>query len=1101
MAYIEANVDELVGDLIPALREADGVFRECERSALQEGLHESLWYFAQYARTRDFEALERSFAALHGLWPRSRLFQSAFVRVFFGFEDLVAIRSGGLYSDPEDHLDALRLLRAALREALCSFADRIQERFVTWAARPDTPGTYTLPMVPGASSPAAPQPYHTEGPAEIEARLPSEEALVVAPDRCVGRDDELRQLWGRLRAMNDKDAVAHQVVGIKGPGGVGRTTLVERFLEHVSGQMDSAPTVIRARAPRLFALPRWPFARLLRDAFSAPLGVAGNAGRVTRALEAIGDALVTRAKFDRALLLEALPYLLRLMGEHADTGGIPGRTMGIRLRRAIVTFIEAMALRARLETGSPLFLVFHDATEMDGPSWDLLLHLLRNVRPAAPLMVLLTYDERGTVPNDVRRVPGFTEITLGAFDMSESDALIDVMLSPNRLDEQTRLRITVGAQGSPLVLYETVQQLVDEGIFAREGGTWIEACPLPDGGVGDLASVVSKRRARLGSTAAEVLEVVAVVEDTVGGAVLEEVAARRAIGRDELIAALLDLERAGLVRATTSELSIAAYTRHPLLHDEVYRQMGLDRRRAIHEDAGEVFLRLSGAQSFPSLAASHLALAGWPTRALHGLLEGIDRCVANHNLNGSLDLCSQGLGLLSGLEPADHDTFMFRIIRRREHIHALLGDDEARVADLERLATLAEAASPAERQALALRTATHAVQVGRHEQAEVALKGLSRSSPEGEAPWVRARLALAVSAWQRGRRAEASALISEVVDGAGAAVPPLLRARALYLEGLVCAADTNLPKALNRLFEAWRILREHGDVYGESMVVRSVADWYHTRGRLLDAERLLRRAGGLLREAQAPRARARVQLGLGHLHAAVGDFDEANALYDDVLRTVNKVVDRDVHAGAVIGRGRILVNRGQYDDAMSLLATCLKELGRKAVGDPVYVDALVALAMNFSMFARGEKLVVGGLRYAGEAKERAGKVNHVAGLVRALVIQVRGLVVLDRTDEAEAHLRELDGAMAAAIDTEPRMERLRSEVELCRYQFLKARGDSDAAQAALDSAWAELQAQLTALRGSGHERHFMSNIFQNREIVMAVGHDDDAGDSAMSMGG
>ena len=566
------------------------------------------------------------------------------------------------------------------------------------------------------------------------------------------------------------------------------------------------------------------------------------------------------------------------------------------------------------------------------------------------------------------------------------------------------------------------------------------------------------------------------------------------------MAALNTLESCGLVSAEVSDLSIAARTRHALVHDEVYRQMGLDRRRAIHEDAGEVFLRLSGAQSFPSLAASHLALAGWPTRAIHGLLDGIDRCVQNHDLSGALELCGQGLGLLKGLEPTDHDAFMFRVLRRREHIYSLLADDVSRGADLEQLARLAvSAASPADRQALALRTASHAVGRGRHEQAEVTLKGLARNTARGEPSWIRSRLALAVGAWQRGRLTEGRALVDEALGGMSGGVSPLLRARALYLQGLFEAADRNLPIALNRMFEAWRVLRASGDVYGESMVVRAVADWFLTRGRLLDAERLLRRAGGLLREAEAPRARARVLLALAHLHAGFGDFDEANNLYREVLRATDKAQDRDVHAFATIGQGRILVNRGQYDDAMSLLATCLKELGRKAVGEPIYVEALVALAMNFSMFARGEKLVVGGLRYAGEAKERAAKIHHMTGLVRALVIQVRGLVVLDRLDEAEAHLRELDGAMAAAVDGEPRLERLRSEVELCRYQLMKARGDDDAAQTALDAAWKELQAQLVALRGSGHERQFMSNIFQNREIVMAIGHDDD-GDSAMSLG-
>ncbi len=1095
IGYIEGNVDELVGDLIPALREADGVFKECERLALQEALHESLWYVAQYARSRDFEPLERSFMALQRLWPRSRLFQSAFVRILFGLEDLVTIRAADLYEDPLDFIDALRALRAALREALCTFADRVQERYVTWAARPDKPSTgYTMPMTPTTGAAPGTQRAEVELSREVEARAPAGgEAPPPEIGRWIGRDDELRQLWGRLRTMTEREAAGHHVVALSGASGVGRSALIDRFLEHAQRQTDDAPMVLRASAPRLFSMPRWPVAMLLRDAFDAPLGVAGNADRVTRRLETLADALSSRAKVHRGTLLGAAPFLLRLMGEHADLGGLPSRTLGIRLRRALVTFVETMALAARFRTGVPLFLVFEDAEELDASSWALLIHLLRSVRQAAPLLVLLTYEKSFEPPAVLTRSQAFSEVSVGAFDLGEAEAFIDAVLSPNALDEQTRLRLTVGAKGSPLHLYETVRQLVDDGIVAKVDGTWREVMALPDTGIGDLAAIVQRRRGRLDSTAAEVLEVVAVVEDTTGGAVLEEVAARRAIGREELVEALRELERQGLVTSDVGDLSIVARARHTLIHDEVYRQMGLERRRAIHEDAGEVFLRLSGAQAFPSLAASHLALAGQPTRALHGLLDGVDRSVECHNLHGALDLCGQALGLVEGLAGGDRDLFLFRALRRRAHVYELLGQQEAQARDLEHLTALAEnAGTPAERQALGLVAANYAVTVGRGDQAEVALKGLVKATPEGERTWVSAGLGLAVNAWQHRDRAACEASVTRALDKLEGRSEPALRARALYLQARCRAADGQLPIALNRFFEAWRLLRAAGDVYGESVVVHEVALWYWTRGRPLDADRLLRRASGLLREADEPRARPPQHQSHAEHHPALRHNDEANDLYAEVIRAVDKEADRPMHATATIGQGRILVNRGQFDEAMSLLATCLKELGRKWVTHPIYVDALVALAMNFSMFARGEKLVVGGLRYAGEAKERAGKTGHMAGLVRALVIQVRGLVVLERTDEAEARMRELDGAMAAAVAEEPRFERLRSEVELCRYHLRKARGDASGAKGALDVAWAELQAQLEPLRGSGYERKFLSNIFQNREIQMAMGIDDDA---------
>ncbi|MCA9561247.1 MAG: hypothetical protein KC583_22010, partial [Myxococcales bacterium] len=166
---------------------------------------------------------------------------------------------------------------------------------------------------------------------------------------------------------------------------------------------------------------------------------------------------------------------------------------------------------------------------------------------------------------------------------------------------------------------------------------------------------------------------------------------------------------------------------------------------------------------------------------------------------------------------------------------------------------------------------------------------------------------------------------------------------------------------------------------------------------------------------------------------------------------------------------------------------CLKDLGRQSKKEPQYVDALLTLPMNFASFARGEKLVSGGLRYAGEAADRAMEIGYLRGLVQALVIQLRGLVVLDRASEARARLGELEAAMSSALDHDPRLMRMQAEVELCRYQVFKAVGEDGQAEDALDAAWDELQHQVRCLEGSGYERGFLNNIFQNREIVMAKG--------------
>ena len=1093
VAYVEGHVDELVDDLVPALREADPIFRECEPLRLREGLRAALLHFTQYVDQRSPQAVDACLATLRALWPPDRFLQSVMVRVLFQFEDLVAIRAQVLYADLEEFIDALRALRAAMREALCAVADALQGRHTTWETDRRTMPMESRGTSLGRDDPVGVGADQTPIAGDIEARLPSLAARGSLLDRLdavrpVARADELRQIWARLRAVAAREGGGHQVVGIKAPDGFGKSTLVQTFIERVRMQLGRPPAVFRTRAPRLFDLPQWPVVALLRGIFGAPLGVPGNRARIEALLHQL-EGLRTRAPVDAEALLLGLPYLDALVGAGGDVPAEPSsRTVGIHLRRALVALFEALSLRARIQTGGPLFLVFEDAGEMDGPSWDLVEHLIRTVRPAAPLMVLLTYDGRFSAPPRLARMPNFTEVILQHFDMNEGEQLIDALLEPNRLDDGTRLRLNAGAQGSPLLLHEAVRQLVADGVIGWEGEAWVEIARLPGGELGDLGTIVERRLAQLEGSAPEVLDVVAVVEDTADGVVLEEVTARRAIGREELLNALAQLQRAGLVETTMTERGIVARTRHPLVRDQIYRRMGQERRRAIHEDAGEVFLHLPEAQAYPTLAASHLALANWPTRALHGLVAGIDRAVRWDNMAGALELCSQGLGLLKGLAPDDHDRFLFAVLSRRERIFARLGQFEARAADLRQIAALVDGVgTPQDRERLVLVEAAQAVFEGRHSAAEERLLPALGAREADSVLQARARLALALNCWQQGQRAEARIFLDEAFDEAGEDAEPRLRTRLLHTRGLFHAGGGQVPEALRDLFGAWRAAELGQDLYGEALVVAGLAELYWSMGRLLDALKLLRRAESILAESGAPRAESMVLLKLGELHALLGDFDEANQLFAAVLRPVDKGRERLVHAAAVIGQGRILVNRGRFDDAVSLLGLCLKDLGRQSKREPLYVDALLALAMNFATFARGEKLVSGGLRYAGEAADRAMEIGYLRGLVQALVIQLRGLVVLDRAGEAKARLGELDAAMHSALEHDPRLARLQAEVELCRYQVFKAVGDDGDAEDALDAAWDELHLQVACLRGSGYERGFLNNIFQNREIVMAKG--------------
>lgn len=1071
VSYIEGHLDELVDDLLLSLREVDPAVREEEPTRVQMGMREGLWHFTLYAEGHDPHHLDSGYDALTGIWRLERLRPSTLIRALCQFEDLVVIRSQGLYLDPDDFIDAVRAFRAVTREALATYCDRLLS----------------------GMGPASTSPGDTAGGTMNELRRhrvdpDSARALVeqLARVRPVGRSDELRQVWARLRVVTSLEG-GHQVVGIKAPDGFGKSTLVTTFLDRVERQIEGPPSVLRVRVPRLFDLPSWPVAALVREAFGLTLGGDDSAERVRDGLNRLSD-LAPTLPVDREALVEGAPHLARLLGLEAEGWGTPdvGRAGRVGRRRALVSLFEALSLQARQQTRGPLFIVIEDAGEMDGPSWDILRHLLLRVRPVAPLMVLLTYDARFSVPPALTRSPAFTEVPLQPFDMNEGEQLIDAMLAPNQLDEQTRLRLHAGTQSSPLLLHEAIRQLVYDGVIGLDKDRWVELTRLPEGEIGELAGIVARRRALLTPLATEVLEVLTVIEDTADAEVFDAVLARRGVGaegRDRAVGELLDR---GLVDTVLVFGLPVPRSRHPLVRDELYRQMGNDQRRAIHEEAGEIFAAMPGSGAFPSLAAGHFALARRPLRALHGLLDGIDRCLETQELTGALDLCSQAMGLLASAPREDQQELLYRVLLRREHIYALLGHLDLRQQDFAQLDELApRVGTPEEVERLALRRAGMTVLAGDGDRAEELLaEYIGVADPEQGA---KVRLGLALNYWQQGHGGEAVLYLEEALRDADR-LSFATRGRLLMALGRIRCAEGLLDQALHHGFEAWRCHRRSGDLLGEGLTVAWIAEIFYIRGRLLDADALLRRADALLAEVEEPRARKRVLLRLAQLHAAIGDFDEAGALYGEALDGTDKQRDRLLHAAAIIGQGRILVHQGRLEEATSLLGTCLKELGgRKAVREPLYVDTLLALATNLALSAKGEKLIGGGLRYAEEAAARAAEIGHHEGLVRALVVQLRGLMVLDRAAEAVERLPELVQATRIALAAQPRFARLLAEVELCRYLVHKSLGDNERAAEAAERAWAELSRQLDLLRGSGYERGFLTNIIPHREIVAAVG--------------
>ncbi|MBU0551941.1 AAA family ATPase [Myxococcota bacterium] len=1060
IAYTDMQIDELVTDLVASLTEIEPFFRSGDPVQYRQTLHDAIWQFNRYIDSQELSHVDACFSALAKLNVGYTPPFSAIISFAFVLQEQLFGQSQELYDDFEGFLSAMRMYNAFVREALRYLSS------VPQGASPWTSNTILASQ-------------------EIEAQLFDDPAALsrqLGAPRMIGYSQELHQVANLLRTVTKERR--HQVVGIKGLDGYGKSTFIQTFFEDTQQHFNRVPSVLHAQIPRLFELPSWSIAGLIRAAFQLPVGAPDVAEHLEGYLRRISDAIADNHPKEAKALREGIAYLIRFVGEDMEIEA-PSRAMALATRQALVAFFEGLALETFARTKLPLFLVLEDVAEMEDASWAVLYDLLKMVKPAASLMIFLSYENRCVALEHLQGLTAFFEVEMTPFTQSECGAFIDNLLSPNRLSDLFYHHVFDGSGGSPLLLNETVRQWVEEGIVALKDGYWGEGAPFSQEPVGDLTQIFEARTARLNATSMEILYAISVITDSMSPAVLEGLARRRAIHLDELITALDQLQHLGLVDWAQTPRGPMAVIRHALLRDQVYRSMSPQHRKALHEDAAEVLSVLPGARGFPSLAARHYAFADRNTRALEKFIEALDKALEINHLSGGMALANQTLSQLGNLSVDERAGLRRAFLQRRLCLFQRQGRAEQSARDL---VQLEKASSPSH--FLSRKKGEWALNNRQFEQARQLfeeslrqVKAAPIANPNMEA---NITLDLAMSQWYAGQRDAAQ----RQLNGLGArldldALDRPLQGRIKHAQGLFLAARGAMNEALAALFEAWRLHRSSGDIWGAGLTLRTLARHFYGLGRRLDALRLLRHALSHFNEGDEPQTRAALFMEMGGMAADLGAFDEAEGLFNQMRVELTYQPAPYLSLEASLRQGDIFIQRGHFREATGILGQCAHDLARIAPESPAHINAVLARGMHLILLAPNNKLKEGGLSFLNDAIIFAERINYTPTLIRARALRLRAYAILGTVEAAEAERLELEVLFEAACEADPHLERLGHEVGLARYYTFKARGDAAAADAALDMAWEEVQRQVADLHGSGYERGFLNHLYFNREIADA----------------
>jgi class 3 adenylate cyclase len=364
----------------------------------------------------------------------------------------------------------------------------------------------------------------------------------------VGREDELRSLKNRWERALEGDG---QVALIIGEAGVGKSRLVQRFHEQITG---TPHTWIEAGAGAFFQnTPFYPIIEMLRQSL-----FVGGYGRHD-AIAQLAGALI-HADLDSAAAIPLIAPLLNL----PLPPDYPPSTLSSdqQRRRLLATLVEWVIGSARKQ---PLIIATEDLHWAD-PSTLEFIQLLDEHGAGARLLLLYTARPEFRTPWPMRA--HHTQINLNRLTASNVRTMVAQVAAKIPLSDETVATVVERTGGVPLFVEELTRAVLESG-DAKLTGREIPAT---------LHDSLMARLDRLGP-AKEVIQVGAVIGSEFSYELLRAV---HPIEEAELQAALRSLTNAELLYVHGIAPEATYQFKHALIRDAAYEALLKSRRKDLH---------------------------------------------------------------------------------------------------------------------------------------------------------------------------------------------------------------------------------------------------------------------------------------------------------------------------------------------------------------------------------------------------------------------------------------------------------------------------------------------------------------------------------------
>ena len=477
-------------------------------------------------------------------------------------------------------------------------------------------------------------------PPRIERPVVAMPALTV-----LGREGELATMRRCLeRALQGE----RQVVLVTGEAGIGKTTLVNEFVDRVAAAHDAG--VARGQCLEHYG------------AGEAYLPVLDAVSRFARAPAATGSSRTSASMRRRGS--PSCPHCIPA----AERATLPQQVGGAtreRMLREMAEAVEAMSAVA------PLILVLEDLHWSDFSTLDLVAYLARR-GDAARLMIIGTYRPVDVILSehplrDVKRELQAhalcQEIPLDYLSEDDIARYLTVRLGPHDLPRRLTRLIHSRTEGNPLFMVNVVQYLIDEHVIRESNGQWLlgdEPSDLVSGVPENIRQLIEKQIERLNADERLVLEGASVVGMECSSVAIAAGLDTNTAWVEDQCEALVRrhqfLSPARIVELPDGTITPRYRFSHVLYLEVPYRLLPAMRRSQIHGrigQSGEAIYRDRVGEIAAELAM-HFEQARDPARAVKYLLQAAHNATNRSAQHEATALARRGLQALDSL-PASPD--------------------------------------------------------------------------------------------------------------------------------------------------------------------------------------------------------------------------------------------------------------------------------------------------------------------------------------------------------------------------------------------------------------------------------------------------------------